>query len=149
MRDIPLVHMKALWSIWVACGGCLRHYYFLLPLQTKQALSEGNTGKCWDDKHSGRMQEHTLQPGQSGSVEEQQEKGDSGCFKGSKQNIIRKRGEKKENAGWFAGMELRSGCSHKDLVRNTHTHKFKRHTLMSTSGSHSVLSKKSNILPQM
>lgn len=68
-------------------------------------------------------------------------------FKGSKQNIMRKRGEKKENAGWFAGTELRSGFSHKDLVRNTHT--FKQHTLMSTSGFHSVLSKKSNILPLM
>lgn len=53
--NFPLFLMKAVRSIWVAGWGCLWPYCFLLPLQTKQAVSEGNTGKCWDDKHSSTM----------------------------------------------------------------------------------------------
>lgn len=131
MRGILLVHMKTVWSIWVVGGGFFRHHCFPLPLQTKQALSEGNAGKCGDDKHSSRTQGHTLQPGQSGSVEELRGKGESGCFKGSKQNIMRKKGwKRKKNARQFAGKELGSGFFPQRLDephKHTHTHSNSTH----------------------
>lgn len=59
------------------------------------------------------MQGHILQPGQNGSVQGRKEMGEPDCFKGSKQNIMRKK-ENKKGAGRFAGMELGSDFSHKD-----------------------------------
>lgn len=123
MRGILLVHMKTVWSIWVVGGGFFRHHCFPLPLQTKQTLSEGNAGKCGDDKHSSRTQGHTLQPGQSGSVEELRGKGESGCFKGSKQNIMRKKGwKRKKMPGSLLVRNWGQVFSHKDWMSHTNTH---------------------------
>lgn len=76
-------------------------------------------------------------------------------FKGSKQNIPRKRGRKyaEVNRFWkkiaFASWKVRSGFSHTELLCHTHAHTLNLDTLASTAGSHWAASKKTNILPQM
>lgn len=82
MCAIILVSMQALSSIWAAGRGCRRHYCFLLPLQTKQALCLGNAGKCWYDKHSSRMQEHMLRASQCGSLEDRKKRASQATSRG-------------------------------------------------------------------
>ena len=91
MCAVFAVHSKALWSIWVV-------NVFLCLSKHNKVPVKGETGESWDDKHSTGMRGHILQPGQRGPVEEEEEDGESGCFEGSKQNIMRKK-ERRETGG--------------------------------------------------
>jgi len=59
-HESSAIHLGRWWGV------SFDNTVFLCLSKPNKLSLKGNTGKCWDDKHSSRMRGHILQPGQSG-----------------------------------------------------------------------------------
>lgn len=145
------------WSICKLCdpsglpvGGVFHiTVFFCLSKQNKRSLKgmEANAGMI--NTAVGCRDTYCSQV-RVGLWKSRKKEGELGCFKGSKQNIMRKKGgRKKKMLGGLLGRNWGQVFPTKTCVRHTLT--FLQHTLMSATaaGSHSAPSKTSNILSRM
>lgn len=149
--------VTSLWSIWKLCdpsgllmGGVSStlHVFFCLSKQNKHTLKgiQANAGMI--NTAVGCRDTHCSQV-RVGLWKSRMKRGKRAASRGVNKTWWGRGGRKKKMPGGLLVWNWGQVFSHKDLVRKTRTHAFKQHTLMSTSGSHSGLSEKSNILPLM